>query len=77
MGAMMDAFVASGVSQEQVEKFLNADPDGSGPIRDQIAAEMTNQLMEALGRPSRQSAADVKRIRERGGWLGLDRRPRE
>lgn len=73
----MDLFIASGASRERIEGFLNADPHGTGPIRDQIAADMTNQLMEALGHRSRQNARDVKRIRERGGWMVLDRRPRE
>jgi hypothetical protein len=38
---------------------------------------MTNDLMAAFGQATRQSAADVKRIRERGNWMGLDQRPRE
>lgn len=77
MGTLMDLFIASGAPREKVEKFLNGDPDGAGTVRDQIAADMTNQLMQALGQRSRQTASDVKRIRERGGWVGLDRRPRE
>src|SRR5262249_49330452 len=77
MGTLMDVFLATGAPGEKVEKFLNADPQGSGTIRDQIAADMTNELLEALGQTGRQTAGDVKRIRERGGWVSLDRRPRE
>ncbi|HXQ23824.1 MAG TPA: hypothetical protein VN812_19245 [Candidatus Acidoferrales bacterium] len=75
MGTILDLFIAAGVSQVKVERFLDADPKGAGTIRDQIAADMANQLLEALGQRGRQSAAEVKRIRARGGWTGLDRRP--
>ena len=77
MGVMMELFMETGAPGDTVERFLNADVDGSGAIRDHIAADMTNQLLQALGQSSRQTSADVKRIRERGGWLHLDRRPRE
>jgi hypothetical protein len=77
MGTLMDLFIASGASRDKVEKFLNADPHGHGTVRDQIAKDMTNQLLEALGQRGRQTVAQVKRVRERGGWMGLDRRPRE
>jgi len=74
---MMDVFIATGVPRDKVERFLDADPAGSGTVRDQIAADMTNQLLQALGQRSRQTAGGVKRIRERGNWVGLDRRPPE
>ena len=77
MATMLELFMTTGVSQAKIEKFLDADPDGSGTVRDHIAADMTNQLLEALGQRRRQSPADVKRIRKRGGWMGLDQRPRE
>lgn len=77
MAAMMDLFIASGAPRDKVEKFLDADPHGAGSVRDQIAADMTNQLLGALGQRGRQTAADVKRIRERGNWMALGRRPRE
>jgi len=77
MGTFMDLFVACGVRREKVEKFLNSDVDGRGTVRDQIAADMTNQLLEALGQQARQTPEDVRRLRERGGWSALDRRPRE
>ena len=77
MGTMMELFIATGAPRTKVQKFLDADPEGNGPIRDQIAADMANQLMEAFGQSRRQSARDVKRIRERGRWIHLDRRPPE
>jgi hypothetical protein len=77
MGTMMDVFMASGVPRPKVEKFFDADLNGAGTVRDQIAADMTNQLLGALGQRGRQTAGDVKRIRERGGWTRLDQRPRE
>lgn len=75
--SMMQIFGATGVAAATIEKFLEADPRGDGSVRDQIAADMTNDLMRALGNDTRQTAADVKRIRERGNWVNLDRRPTE
>ena len=77
MGTMLELFMATGARREQVEQFLDADPQGRGSVRDQIAADMTNELLGALGQRARQSPADVKRLRARGGWTNLDRRPRE
>jgi hypothetical protein len=77
MGTVMDAFLATGAPQWKVEKFLDADVDGGGTVRDQIAADMANQLLGALGQHKRQTAGEVKRIRQRGNWGGLDQRPRE
>jgi hypothetical protein len=74
---MMQLLVDTGVDADAIERFLEADPDGAGSIRDQITADMTNDLMRALGNDTRQTAADVKRIRERGNWVNLDRRPTE
>ena len=75
MSTLMELFIATGAAPAQVERFLDADLDGSGAVRDHIAASMTNQLMAALGQTARQSAADVRRIRDRGNWVTLDRRP--
>jgi hypothetical protein len=77
MGTMMELFVASGVPREKVERFLLADLDGAGSVRDQIAANMTNDLLQALGQAGRQTPRQVARIRDRGGWMRLDRRPPE
>jgi hypothetical protein len=76
-GTMMDLFATTGVEPAKIQQFLEADPDGSGTIRDHIAASMMNDLMSALGSDVRQTAADVKRIRQRGNWVNLDRRPTE
>lgn len=73
----MQRFIESGVPRGKVEAFLNSDPIGAGAIRDQIAADMTNQLMEALGHRRRQTASEVQRIRARGNWVHLDQRPRD
>ncbi|MFQ5665515.1 MAG: hypothetical protein ACE5I7_03700 [Candidatus Binatia bacterium] len=77
MGALLESLMATGVPGDKVEKFLNADPDGTGTVRDQMVADATNELMRALGQRGRQTRGSVKRIRERGGWMGLDRRPSE
>jgi len=75
MATMMEMFIASGAPQTKVEKFLLADLDGGGAVRDQIAADMTNELLRAFGQSGRQTPRDVERIRQRGGWVTLDRRP--
>jgi hypothetical protein len=77
MGRMMDLFLASGAPREKVERFLLADLDGAGAVRDRIAADMTNDLLCALGQDGRQTASEVQRIRRRGRWVALDRRPPE
>jgi hypothetical protein len=77
MGTLMEYFLATGVAPRKLEAFLDADPSGAGSVRDQIAADMTNQLMGALGQRRQQSVGEVKRIRARGHWVALDRRPRE
>jgi hypothetical protein len=53
----------TGVAKEKIMVFLNADPDGTGSVRDQVTAEMTTQLMKVMGISGRQTAEEVKRIR--------------
>ena len=77
MATMMELFIASGTPREKVEKLLLADLDGAGSVRDQIAADMTNDLLSAFGQTRRQTPREVERIRQRGGWMTLDRRPPE
>lgn len=76
LGELLDLFVAAGVGREKIERFLDAEPRrGGGTIRDHITAEMTNQLLAALGQRPDQDASSVKRLRERGAWKAYDRRP--
>jgi len=77
MAAMLGLFMATGASRDKVERFLDADVADAGTVRDAIAADMTNQLLEAFGQTGRQTVADVRRIRARGAWVHLDRRPEE
>jgi hypothetical protein len=77
MATLLERLLATGAPQRTVEQFLDADPDGNGSVRDQVAADMTNQLLEAFGQRTRQSPAEVKRLRERGTWRNFDRRPPE
>ncbi len=71
----MDRLVATGVAPAKIERFLDADLDGTGSVRDKLAAAMTNELLAIFGHPSRQTAADVRHIRERGTWKLRDQRP--
>jgi hypothetical protein len=69
---------ASTVAPEKIERFLDAEPRGGhGTIRDHVAADMANQLLDALGQPPTQSSEGTKRLRERGAWRQLDERPEE
>lgn len=76
MRRLLAAFLASGVDRSKIERFLAAEPErGRGTVRDLIAADMSNQLLDALGQSAGQSGADAKRLRERGTWRTYDRRP--
>jgi hypothetical protein len=78
MRALLVAFEATGIDRAAVERFLDSEPSkGDGSIRDQIAADMSNQLLDALGQRPEQSGAEVKRLRERGQWRSYDQRPPE
>ena len=76
MRRLLDAFAETGVRSGKIERFLESEPSrGAGKVRDQIAADMANQLLDALGQQGGQTGAEVKRLRERGAWKGLDQRP--
>jgi len=76
MRRLLDALLATGASPGKIERFLAAEPSpGGGTIRDLMAAEMSNQLLAALGQPPTQSGSNAKRLRERGSWRAYDRRP--
>ena len=76
MRRLLEALQSTGADAASVERFLNAEPRrGEGTIRDLMAAEMSNQLLAALGQPARQQGSDAKRLRERGAWRTFDRRP--
>jgi hypothetical protein len=77
MGTMMELFIATGVARSKVERFMEVDIGGAGAVLDQIAADMANQLLAALGQRGRQTPEAVRRLRDRGAWVTLDRPPRE
>jgi len=78
MRRLLEALRATGTSAEKIERFLNAEPRrGNGTIRDLMAAQMSNQLLAALGQRPTQSGAEAKRLREHGAWRGYDQRPTE
>lgn len=73
---VLAALADTGVGPAKVERFLDGEPvPGQGTVRDLIAADMSNQLLDALGQRAEQSGAQVKRLRERGIWRGYGRRP--
>jgi hypothetical protein len=63
-GEFLDGLERTGVAKEKIMAFLNADPDGSGSVQDQVTAEMTTELMKVMGISGRQTVEEVKRIRD-------------
>ncbi|HEY7715605.1 MAG TPA: hypothetical protein VIE90_13930 [Candidatus Binatia bacterium] len=63
-GQFLDGLEQTGIDKEKILRFLTADPDGRGSIRDQVTAEMTSELMQVMGISGRQTAQEVKRIRD-------------
>jgi hypothetical protein len=66
-GQFLDGLEQTGVDKEKILRFLTADPDGGGSIQDQVTAEMTTELMNVMGMSGRQTAREVKRIRDQVG----------
>ena len=63
-GQFLDGLDRTGVAKEKILRFLQADPDGKGSVQDQVTAEMTSELMKVMGISGRQTAQEVKRIRD-------------
>ena len=66
-GQFLDGLEETGVDKNKILLFLKADPDGAGSIQDQVTAEMTSELMKVMGIAGRQTAGEVKRIRDNVG----------
>jgi hypothetical protein len=66
-GRFLDGLEETGVAKEKILRFLTADPEGAGSIQDQVTAEMTTELMNVMGMSGRQTAQEVKRIRDQVG----------
>ena len=73
----LDLFIETGLPREKIEAFLAADPRGEGSVKDRILADMSTELLGAMGVNTRQSAQDVKRLRERGTWRNLGERSKD
>jgi hypothetical protein len=63
-GEFLEGLERTGVAKEKIIAFLKADPEGKGSIQDQVTAEMTSELMKVMGIAGRQTAGEVKRIRQ-------------
>ncbi|MCP5468281.1 MAG: hypothetical protein H7A32_03340 [Deltaproteobacteria bacterium] len=61
---LLDGLMATSVSNEKIEKFLETDINGQGSIRDMITARMTNDLARTMGQETDMSPQKVKTIRE-------------
>ncbi len=71
----LDACIETGLPRKKIETFMNADPYGSGSIKDQITADMSTELLSAMGMRVQQTARDVKRLREKNAWQRMDEKP--
>ncbi len=63
-GQFLAGLEETGVAKEKIMAFLQADPDGKGSVQDQITAEMASELMVVMGLKGKQTADDVKKIRD-------------
>lgn len=63
---LLDRLEETGVHPDKIMRFLKADPDGRGSVRDRLTAEMTNELLQIMGINERQTPDDVERIRKSG-----------
>jgi len=61
---LLDRLMETKASNEKIERFLEADIQGMGSIRDMITARMTNQLAHTMGQPTDMEPKKVKLIRE-------------
>ncbi len=73
----LDLFVEKGLSREKIEAFMNADPHGDGSIKDQITADMSSELLAAMGIHVKQTAQDVKQLRKKDNWQRMGERTEE
>ena len=73
----LDLFIETGLSREKIEAFMHADPKGEGSVSDQITADMSTELLGAMGVNVPQTAQDVKNLRAQGSWRRMDERPEE
>ncbi len=79
---LVDAFVAEGLTREQVDRVLDGQVGNDPTIRDRLTSNLTNVLMQNLGMPGRQSPEDVMRVRTAmrsgggaGTWVGGEEPP--
>ena len=73
LAALVDIFLAEGLTREQVDVVLDAQIGEEPTLRDRLTSNMTNALMRNLGMPGRQSPQDVMRVRtamRAGGGAG-------
>ncbi len=61
---LLDTLLATGIDSQKIERFLDADPDGTGSLNDRVTARMTNEIMAGLGQPSHMTASSVKEVRK-------------
>jgi hypothetical protein len=73
----LDLFIETGLPRQKIETFLDANPGGEGSAKDHILADMSTELLGAMGVNTRQSAEDVKRLREKGNWRRMGEPPKE
>ena len=73
----LDVCIETGLPREKIEAFLNADPHGNGSVKDQMTADMSTELLGAMGIRVQQTAQDIKRLRQKGVWQRMNEKPEE
>jgi len=63
LAELVDVFAGEGLTQQQVDRVLDAEVGDRPTIRDHLTSNMVNTLMRGLGMPGRQSPEDVRKVR--------------
>jgi hypothetical protein len=74
-GQLLDLFIATGVGRAKIEAVLESDLEGKGLLRDRVTADMANRLLAAMGMTPKETARDVRRVREQGAVGASTTRP--
>lgn len=70
LAQLVDLFASQGLSQEQVDRVLDAEIGNQPTIRDRLTSNMVNTMMRGLGMPGRQSPEDVRKVRSASAQRG-------
>jgi hypothetical protein len=67
LAGLVDLFAAEGLTQQEVNRVLDAQIGEEPTVRDRLTSQMANFLMQRLGMPGRQTPEDVRKVRLAAG----------